>query len=66
VVEIVQCRVGSDNFACLVVCPETGQTLAIDPGRDPGVLLTELQRRNLTLTLLANTHGHADHAAGNG
>lgn len=64
-VEVVQCRVGRDNFAYLVVCPVTGQALGVDPGHDPEVLLTELRRRKLTLTLLANTHGHADHVAGN-
>jgi glyoxylase-like metal-dependent hydrolase (beta-lactamase superfamily II) len=65
VVEIVQCRVGGDNFAYLVGCPVTGQALGVDPGRDPAVLLAELQRRGLRLALLANTHGHADHVAGN-
>ena len=64
-VEIVQCRVGSDNFAYLVACPATAQAMAVDPGRDPEVLLGELRRRCLTLVLLANTHGHADHTAGN-
>ena len=64
-VEIVQCRVGSDNFAYLVTCPATAQAMAVDPGRDPEVLLGELRRRSLTLVLLANTHGHADHTAGN-
>jgi glyoxylase-like metal-dependent hydrolase (beta-lactamase superfamily II) len=39
--------------------------MAVDPGRDPEVLLGELRRRSLTLVLLANTHGHADHTAGN-
>jgi glyoxylase-like metal-dependent hydrolase (beta-lactamase superfamily II) len=65
VVEVVQCRVGTDNFAYLVVCPATGQALGVDPGCDPAVLLDELRRRDLTLVLLANTHGHADHVAGN-
>lgn len=64
-VEVVQCRVGSDNFAYLVICPASGQALGIDPGRDPAVLLAELHRRGLTMPLLANTHGHADHVAGN-
>ena len=64
-VEIVQCRVGDDNFAYLVVCPATGQALAVDPGRDPAVLLEAITRRHLHLVLLANTHGHADHTAGN-
>jgi len=65
VVEIVQCRVGSDNFAYLVACPVTGQALAIDPGREPAVLLEAIARRQLQLVWLANTHGHADHTAGN-
>jgi glyoxylase-like metal-dependent hydrolase (beta-lactamase superfamily II) len=65
VVEIIQCRVGSDNFAYLVICPATGQALAIDPGHEPAVLLGEVQQRGLTLAALANTHGHADHTAGN-
>lgn len=64
-VEVVQCRVGGDNFAYLVVCPVTGQALGVDPGREPAVLLDELRRRGLSLAVLANTHGHADHVAGN-
>jgi glyoxylase-like metal-dependent hydrolase (beta-lactamase superfamily II) len=65
VVEVVQCRVGGDNFAYLLVCPDSGQALGVDPGRDPEALLGELRRRSLTLVWLANTHGHADHTAGN-
>jgi hydroxyacylglutathione hydrolase len=65
VVEIVQCRVGSDNFTYLLICPATAQAMGVDPGRDPEVLLDELRRRGLTLVVLANTHGHADHTAGN-
>jgi glyoxylase-like metal-dependent hydrolase (beta-lactamase superfamily II) len=65
VVEIIQCRVGHDNFAYLVVCQDTGQALGVDPGRDPEVLLGALRRRQLTMAWLANTHGHVDHAAGN-
>lgn len=64
-VEVVQCRVGSDNYAYLAACPATGQALGVDPGRNPEVLLGELRRRHLTLVLLVNTHGHADHTAGN-
>jgi len=64
-VEIVQCRVGRDNFAYLVICPASGRALGVDPGHDPQVLLAELRRRNLTLAWLTNTHGHADHSAGN-
>jgi glyoxylase-like metal-dependent hydrolase (beta-lactamase superfamily II) len=65
VVEIVQCRVGRDNFAYLVICPATGVALGVDPGHGPQVLLDEVQRRALSLAWLVNTHGHADHHAGN-
>ena len=64
-VEIVQCRVGRDNFAYLVICPATGLALGVDPGCDPQVLLGEVQRRALSLVWVVNTHGHVDHTAGN-
>lgn len=64
-VEVIQCRVGRDNFSYLVACTVTGRALGVDPGRDPEVMLAELRRRRLTLDLLASTHGHADHVAGN-
>lgn len=65
--EIVQVPVaGTDNFSYLVICPQTGKALGVDPGVCPKSLLTIIQSRGLTLEVLANTHGHSDHIAGNG
>lgn len=64
--EIVQIPVeGSDNFSYLVICPETNKALGIDPGVSPQSMLKIIRERSLTLEILANTHGHNDHVAGN-
>lgn len=64
--EIIQVRVaGTDNFTYLVVCPETGKALGIDPGLRPDSLMAALRGRGASLEVLANTHGHGDHVAGN-
>jgi hydroxyacylglutathione hydrolase len=64
--EIVQLRAGqSDNFSYLVCCPETRQAMAIDPSFTPELLLREAAERGVEIVLLANTHGHRDHIAGN-
>jgi glyoxylase-like metal-dependent hydrolase (beta-lactamase superfamily II) len=64
--EIIQIPVaGTDNFSYLVICAKTGRALAIDPGISPERLLETLRHRELTLEVLANTHGHRDHIAGN-
>lgn len=64
--EIVQVPVaGADNFSYLVICPETGKTLGIDPGISPESLLQVIRERGLELVVLGNTHGHQDHTAGN-
>jgi glyoxylase-like metal-dependent hydrolase (beta-lactamase superfamily II) len=65
--EIIQIPVaGADNFSYLVVCPQSGKALGIDPGVSPESLLGVVRERELTLEILANTHGHGDHIAGNG
>ena len=50
----------------LVACPETGEALLIDPGGPAPVLAAILQDRGWRLRWIVNTHGHADHIAGNG
>jgi hydroxyacylglutathione hydrolase len=65
--EIVQVPIaGTDNFSYLVICPQTGKALGVDPGMSPESLLDVVRSRGLTLEILANTHGHRDHIAGNG
>ncbi|PLX73793.1 MAG: hypothetical protein C0614_12625 [Desulfuromonas sp.] len=64
--EILQIPVpGSDNFSYLIICQTTGKGLAIDPGRDPDPLLAAVHERKVQLEIVANTHGHQDHIAGN-
>jgi hydroxyacylglutathione hydrolase len=41
------------------------EAVVVDPGFDPGAILEVLGHENLRLTGILNTHGHADHIAGN-
>jgi len=41
------------------------EAIAIDPGLDPPAILQELSDRKLNVAAILNTHGHADHIAGN-
>jgi hydroxyacylglutathione hydrolase len=49
----------------LVACPETGEALLIDPGGPAPSLSALLKREGWRLLWIVNTHGHADHIAGN-
>ena len=39
--------------------------LVVDPGLDPEAILNFLDQQSLTVAAILNTHGHADHIAGN-
>jgi len=41
------------------------ECLVIDPGLEPELILEALQERGLRPAMILNTHGHADHIAGN-
>ena len=52
------------NFNYLIVCPETGEALAIDP-LDHEKCLSTAKARGWRITQLLNTHEHHDHTGGN-
>ena len=53
------------NFNYLIVCPDTGEALAVDP-LDHRQCLAVAKERGWTITQVLNTHEHGDHTGGNG
>jgi hydroxyacylglutathione hydrolase len=49
----------------IVHLPGRTEALVIDPGLEPQLILDALQEQGLTVAAILNTHGHADHIAGN-
>jgi glyoxylase-like metal-dependent hydrolase (beta-lactamase superfamily II) len=49
----------------LVACEDSGEALLIDPGGPAPELSAQLRRHGWRLRWIVNTHGHADHIAGN-
>src|SRR5437868_3562984 len=45
--------------------PPRREALVIDPGLEPEAILDFLREQDLTPAAILNTHGHADHIAGN-
>jgi hydroxyacylglutathione hydrolase len=52
------------NFNYLIVCPETGEALAIDP-LDYEKCLSKAEAMGWEITQVLNTHEHGDHIGGN-
>ena len=52
------------NFNYLIVCPETGKALAIDP-LDHRKCLKRAEDKGWDITQVLNTHEHGDHTGGN-
>jgi hydroxyacylglutathione hydrolase len=52
------------NFNYLIVCPETGEALAVDP-LDHQKCLATAEANGWTITQILNTHEHGDHTGGN-
>src|ERR1700722_4316719 len=51
---------------CYVVwLPGRDDAVVIDPGLEPEIILDFLRDKGLTSSAILNTHGHADHIAGN-
>ncbi|HAK53010.1 MAG TPA: hydroxyacylglutathione hydrolase [Gammaproteobacteria bacterium] len=52
------------NFNYLIVCPETGEALAVDP-LDYEKCLGVAKEKGWSITQVLNTHEHGDHTGGN-
>jgi hydroxyacylglutathione hydrolase len=52
------------NFNYLIVCPDTGEALAIDP-LDHKKCLDIASKQGWVITQILNTHEHGDHTGGN-
>ncbi len=61
-----QIRVGGDrNLGYLVGDRAARVALAVDPAFSPSLFLERAEAQGLRITLILNTHGHADHTNGN-
>jgi len=49
----------------LLRCEATGETVVVDPGDEPEILLRRLEELEVEPVAILNTHGHLDHVAGN-
>ncbi len=51
------------NFCYLAGCGKTRAAMAIDPGADADGIASAAKQAGLSIELIVNTHGHADHTA---
>ncbi|MGQ9688801.1 MAG: MBL fold metallo-hydrolase [Desulfobaccales bacterium] len=59
-------KIGSlEVLTYAVACPESGEALIIDPGGPTPALEARVAQEGWRLRWIVNTHGHADHIAGN-
>ena len=62
--EVARVPVLGDNYVWLVHDPDSGETVAIDPGEGAPVLAAA-DERGWRITQIWNTHWHPDHTGGN-
>lgn len=59
-------KVGPLEVNCYVIgCPRTGEGMLIDPAAPSEAVAHQIARHGLAIRWIVNTHGHADHTAGN-
>jgi len=52
-------------FAYIVGDEASGDALVIDPAANVDPIISEAQKKGLTIRYIVNTHGHVDHISGN-
>lgn len=64
--KIIQMEVGHLGTNCYIIyCEQTLKAGVIDPGGNPEAIIAEINKANLQVEYIINTHGHADHIAAN-
>lgn len=64
--KIIQMEVGSLGTNCYIAYSENSkQAVVIDPGGDASKILAAINREQLAVLAIINTHGHADHVLAN-
>jgi hydroxyacylglutathione hydrolase len=59
-------KIGSlEVLTYLVACPVSREALIVDPGGPAPMLAAQLDQKSWRVRWIVNTHGHADHLAGN-
>lgn len=59
---VEQIRVGPFRvFSYLVIDPQTGEGLVVDPGAEAARILRIVERRNVSIRWIVCTHSHPDH-----
>ncbi len=62
--EITVVVVGQNQTNCYLLSQE-GKCIIIDPGDHPDLILEIIEKNNLEISGIINTHGHFDHILGN-
>lgn len=57
--------VGPVAANCYILSDEAGVGIVIDPGGDAPAILDKIQKENIKVKAILNTHGHSDHIAAN-
>jgi glyoxylase-like metal-dependent hydrolase (beta-lactamase superfamily II) len=60
---VVSMPFGENTY--IIWLPGRTDALVVDPGLEPELILDVLRDEGLTVAAILNTHGHADHIAGN-
>jgi len=60
-----QIKYRGDNFSYVIADVASKEAAVVDPGFNTDAVILVLKKENFNLKYIINTHGHADHTAGN-